>query len=68
MCRQHSGYARIRQALVAAGALEKAVAAESPDKMLAGMQTLRAAADELEGVVPHDLWPLPSYAEMLFMM
>ncbi len=56
------------EALVAAGALEKAVAAESPDKMLAGMQTLRAAADELEGVVPHDLWPLPSYAEMLFMM
>ena len=26
------------------------------------------AADELESLVPHDLWPLPSYAEMLFMM
>jgi glutamine synthetase len=55
-------------ALVAALALEKAVSAESTDKMLTGMAALRAAADELEGLVPHDLWPLPSYAEMLFMM
>ena len=26
------------------------------------------AADELEALVPKDIWPLPSYAEMMFMM
>ncbi len=55
-------------ALMATLTLEKAVKSESTEKMLTGMAALRAAADELEGLVPHDLWPLPSYAEMLFMM
>ena len=35
-------------------------------KILAAMGTLREAADNLEGLVPYDLWPLPSYAEMMF--
>jgi glutamine synthetase len=48
--------------------LEKAVAADAAPAMLAGMQAVRKHADELEGLVPQDLWPLPSYAEMLFMM
>ncbi len=30
------------------------------------LERLRAAADVLEGLVAEDLWPLPSYAEMLF--
>jgi glutamine synthetase len=30
------------------------------------MQVLREAGDGLEGIVPHDLWPLPTYREMLF--
>ncbi len=33
---------------------------------LAAMAELRASVDALEGLVPADLWPLPSYAEMLF--
>ncbi len=37
------------------------------DKVLPAMGTLRAAADRLEGLVADDLWPLPTYQEMLFM-
>jgi len=32
------------------------------------MGELRTAADELEGLLPYDAWPLPSYAEMLFIL
>ena len=31
------------------------------------MQALRTTADELETIVDAKLWPLPTYAEMLFM-
>jgi glutamine synthetase len=49
--------------------LDKAIAGGAASAvLLAGMQTLRKAADELEGLLPDDLWPLPSYAEMMFMM
>jgi glutamine synthetase len=44
--------------------LEMAVHAR--DKQLAAMDSVRAAADKLEGVVADDLWPLPKYEEMLF--
>jgi glutamine synthetase len=30
------------------------------------MEALREAGDGLESIVPHDLWPLPTYREMLF--
>ena len=30
------------------------------------MTTLRAKGDELETMVADDLWPLPTYREMLF--
>jgi glutamine synthetase len=30
------------------------------------MNALREAGDSLECVVPHDVWPLPTYREMLF--
>jgi glutamine synthetase len=36
------------------------------DKQLAAMERVREASDRLEKVVPDDLWPLPKYAEMLF--
>jgi glutamine synthetase len=45
--------------------LEKAKGA---GKQIAAMDKVRAAADALETMVPEDLWPLPSYAEMMFMM
>ncbi len=36
------------------------------DSQIAKMAEVREAADALEKVVPHDLWPLPTYSEMLF--
>lgn len=35
-------------------------------KVLPAMQAVRAVADELETIVADDLWPLPTYQEMLF--
>jgi glutamine synthetase len=36
------------------------------DKVIPTMTALREAGDGLECLVPHDLWPLPTYREMLF--
>jgi len=36
------------------------------DKVLPAMLKVRAAADQLEDVVADDMWPLPTYQEMLF--
>jgi glutamine synthetase len=41
-------------------------AAAFRDKVVPALQKLRADVDELEGIVPSDLWPVPTYAEMLF--
>jgi glutamine synthetase len=40
-------------------------AAEGPSAEIAAMNELRAAVDALEALVPADLWPLPTYSEML---
>jgi glutamine synthetase len=36
------------------------------EAVLPPMQEVRTAADALEGLVADDLWPLPTYQEMLF--
>jgi glutamine synthetase len=36
------------------------------DTLLPEMETARTIADTLETLIPDDLWPLPSYTEMLF--
>ncbi len=36
------------------------------DAVLPGMNAVRSYADKLEGLVADDLWPLPTYQEMLF--
>ncbi|HEX7087055.1 MAG TPA: glutamine synthetase III [Vicinamibacterales bacterium] len=36
------------------------------DKVIPLMDTLRETGDALELAVPHELWPLPTYREMLF--
>ncbi len=38
------------------------------EKLLPAMAAVRAAADVLEGVVADDLWPLPTYQEMLYIL
>jgi glutamine synthetase len=42
------------------------LAIHARDKQIAGMARVREVADKLEKIVPDDLWPLPKYAEMLF--
>ena len=36
------------------------------DGVIPAMSDLRETADELEAIVPHELWPLATYREMLF--
>jgi glutamine synthetase len=36
------------------------------DEVIPAMDAVREVADKLERVVADDLWPLPKYAEMLF--
>jgi glutamine synthetase len=36
------------------------------DRVLTAMLDVRKSADRLEGLVADDLWPLPTYREMLF--
>ncbi len=38
------------------------------DNVLPAMAAIRAAADELEGLVADDLWSLPTYQEMLYIL
>ncbi len=40
-------------------------AADSAAAEIAAMNELRASVDALEAIVPADLWPMPSYSEML---
>ncbi len=58
---------QIDAALIAVGTLEAAVEKHDAAKTLAAMLKLREAIDALEGLVPANIWPLPSYAEMLLM-
>ncbi|MCC6571336.1 MAG: hypothetical protein IT274_06915, partial [Chitinophagales bacterium] len=41
-------------------------AAVYSDKVKPMMDEIREIADNLEGIVDDDLWPLPKYREMLF--
>ncbi|MEV4420414.1 glutamine synthetase III [Patulibacter sp. NPDC049589] len=36
------------------------------DEVIPAMDAVRVTADQLEKIVPDDLWPLPHYSEMLF--
>ena len=36
------------------------------DTIVPAMTALRDTGDQIELVVPHELWPLPTYREMLF--
>ncbi|MBW8002746.1 MAG: glutamine synthetase type III [Planctomycetes bacterium] len=42
-------------------------ALECRDNVIPAMNAVREPADELEEIVDADVWPLPSYAEMLFL-
>src|SRR5450432_4746450 len=50
------------------GSTPLAEAQHARDGLLPAMAAVRAAADVLEGIVDDDLWPLPTYQEMLFIL
>ncbi|MCK5179322.1 MAG: glutamine synthetase type III, partial [Candidatus Omnitrophica bacterium] len=54
------------KAITAVSNLEAALKGDSIQKMKTSTEALREIVDILEGLVPADSWPLPSYAEMLF--
>ena len=56
------------QIIDAAEKLEKSASGDSAVKTKEAMEALREPVDVLEGYVPRDTWPLPSYAEMLFLL
>ena len=47
--------------------LESCIEAHAIGSMLESMHALRVSVDSLEGLIPYDMWPLPSYAKMLFL-
>jgi glutamine synthetase len=49
-----------------AGETTLSEAEHAGNELLPAMAAVREAADELEGIVADDLWPLPSYQEMLY--
>ncbi len=53
---------------VAMDSLEQALEAPESATLIAAMVALREPADQLEGLVGVDYWPLPSYAEMMFLI
>ncbi len=49
-----------------AGGDVAAEARHSHDAVIPAMVALRETADQIEAILPDDLWPLPTYREMLF--
>ncbi|HEY8788920.1 MAG TPA: glutamine synthetase III [Actinopolymorphaceae bacterium] len=68
--------ADLRAAIATLGDALAADAGETPieeaqhaqEALLPAMAAVRSAVDTLEGVVADDLWPLPTYQEMLFIL
>ncbi len=52
--------------LIIAEELSAVEESKSKNEVLSTMLELRQVVDDLEGVIPSDLWPLPTYAEMMF--
>ncbi len=50
------------------GKLEKTLESGFSTDFLELMGAMKDAADTLEGLLPNELWPLPSYAEMMFII
>jgi glutamine synthetase len=63
------GIADLRAALAADTADTALGKAEyALEKLIPAMTTVRSAADDLETLTADDLWPLPTYQEMLFIL
>ena len=63
------GIAALKSALGHDGATTPLEEAEHAlHELLPAMDAVRRASDELETMVADDLWPLPTYQEMLFIL
>ena len=64
----HAALARLSDGTVQVKGIEGNAkqAAAYHDVVFAAMRELRAACDVLETLVPEDVWPMPTYAELLF--
>ena len=54
--------------LVHAGESSMEEAVYAAEKLVPAMAAVRISADELEGLVADDMWPLPTYQEMLHIL
>jgi glutamine synthetase len=64
-----AGIAKLRHELGSKAAKRAtAEAKHAQTALLPAMAAVRAASDALEGVVADDLWPLPTYQEMLYIL
>lgn len=64
-----AGITSLKSALAHEGADDVVSEATHAGKdLLPAMEAIRVAADALEGLVADDLWPLPTYEEMLFIL
>ena len=57
---------KLQTALDHSGASAEKHAKHFRDAVIPAMVALRATSDALESIIPHDLWPLATYREMLF--
>ena len=57
---------RLQKALEHEGASAQQHAKHFRDSVVPAMAALRETGDELESIIPHEVWPLATYREMLF--
>ncbi len=65
-----TGLEKLDKELAKASAIEGTILKKAEayrDKVFSGMLSLREAGDKLETMISADLWPVPTYAEMLFL-
>jgi glutamine synthetase len=63
-----SGLATLKGALAGWTGDAEAEAKYAADVLIPAMNAVRTAVDALEGIVADDLWPLPTYQEMMYIL
>ena len=61
-----AGHRRLRPGAPYATEIRSRLGRRVQGTVMPAMQAVRDVADQLEKIVPDDLWPLPKYAEILF--
>ena len=68
LAEMHNALAKLKDLEAKASAMEdvKAQAFFYKDEIKVAMEELRKPADELEMIVDKDIWPIPTYGELMF--